>query len=73
MALSNELVAAIRILQNRGLPQEIKTKVKLHIADTIAISLAAHKGAPVVHQSISALKVGGASGNGRVISQPLTS
>lgn len=71
MALSNELVAAIRILQNRGLPQEIKDKVKLHIADTIAISLAAHKGAPVVHQSISALKVGGASGNGRVIGSPV--
>ena len=71
MTLSSELVGAIRARQHRGVPQEIQDKVKLHISDTIAISLAAHKGAPVARQSISALCLGGASGNGRVIGSPL--
>lgn len=71
MPLSRELAGAIRARQIRGLPQEIQDKVKIHISDTIAISLAAHKGAPVAQQSISALGLGGASGNGRVIGSPL--
>lgn len=71
MTLSSELVDAIRSRQHRGVPHEIQDKVKLHIADTIAISLAAHKGAPVARQSISALNLGGASGNGRVIGSPV--
>ena len=71
MTLSSELVDAIRARQHRGFPQEIQDNVKLHVADTIAISLAAHKGAPVAQQSISALSLGGARGNGRVIGSPV--
>ena len=47
LSLSEEIVHAVRQRQNRGLPEKIRGKVNLHIIDTIGISLAAYRGAPV--------------------------
>ncbi|EKN65337.1 hypothetical protein BABA_20681 [Neobacillus bataviensis LMG 21833] len=66
-SLSFDIVNAIRQRQNRGLPEEIHKKVILHISDTIGISLAAHKGAPIALQSISGISLGVEGGAGRVI------
>ena len=67
MSLSHEIVQAIRQRQKRGLPEEIREKVILHICDTIAISLAAYKGAPIALKSIAGLSIGVKGGTGRVI------
>lgn len=67
MSLSNEIVQAIRQRQKRGLPEHIREKVILHICDTIAISLAAYKGAPIALKSIAGLSIGVKGGIGRVI------
>ncbi|MEH7276611.1 MmgE/PrpD family protein [Neobacillus vireti] len=67
MSLSHEIVQAIRLRQKRGLPEEIRGKVILHICDTIGISLAAYKGAPIALQSIAGLSIGVKGGTGRVI------
>lgn len=67
LSLSHEIVKAIRQRQKRGLPEEIRKKVILHICDTIAISLAAYKGAPIALQSIAGLSIGVTGGTGRVI------
>ena len=67
LSLSLEIVSAIRYRQERGLPEEIRKKVILHIADTIGITLAAYKGAPIALKSISGISLGVAGGSGRVI------
>ncbi|MCM3725881.1 MmgE/PrpD family protein [Neobacillus cucumis] len=66
-SLSFDIINAIRQRQKRGLPEEVRKKVILHISDTIGISLAAHKGAPIALQSISGISVGVEGGAGRVI------
>ncbi|MDR7239227.1 MmgE/PrpD family protein [Neobacillus drentensis] len=67
MSLSHEIVHAIRQREKRGLPEEIREKVILHICDTIAISLASYKGAPIALKSIAALSIGVKGGTGRII------
>ena len=67
MTLSFEIIKTIRELQEGGLPREIREKTTLHIVDTIGISLAAYKGAPVALQSISGISLGTEGGVGRVI------
>ncbi|WP_338472322.1 MmgE/PrpD family protein [Niallia sp. XMNu-256] len=67
MSLSKEIVRAVRQRQNQGLPEEIRDKVILHITDTIGISLAAYKGAPVAFRAIKGISVGVSGGTGRVI------
>ena len=71
MTLSFEVVQTIRHLQEEGLSKEIREKVILHISDTIAISLAAHKGAPVALKSIAGISLGAEGGVGRVIGSKL--
>ncbi len=66
-SLSFDIINAIRQRQNRGLPEEVYKKVILHISDTIGISLAAHKGAPIALQSIAGISLGVEGGAGRVI------
>ncbi|WKA56965.1 MmgE/PrpD family protein [Planococcus shenhongbingii] len=70
MPLSMELVQAIRVRQNNGLPEEILEKARLHIKDTVAISLAAYKRAPIARQAIAALSIG-TSGSAKVIGSSL--
>ena len=53
MSLSEEIVHAVRQRQNQGLPEKIRGKVNLHIIDTIGISLAAYRGAPVALNAIN--------------------
>lgn len=67
MSLSHDIVQAIRQRQKRGLPKQIREKVILHICDTIAISLAAYKGAPIALKSIAGISIGVKGGSGRVI------
>jgi 2-methylcitrate dehydratase PrpD len=67
LSLSHEIVHAIRQRQKRGVPEEIREKVILHICDTIAISLASYKGAPIALKSIASLSIGVKGGAGRVI------
>lgn len=67
MSLSKEIVHAVRQRQNRGLPEKIRGKVNLHIIDTIGISLAAYRGAPVALNAIMGISVGVSGGTGRVI------
>lgn len=70
LTLSTEWIQAIRIRQKQGLPEKIAEKTKLHIKDTVAISLAAQKRAPTAHQSMLAMAMG-ASGTGKVIGSPM--
>ncbi|WP_419888249.1 MmgE/PrpD family protein [Neobacillus niacini] len=67
MSLSHEIVQAIRQRQKQGVPEHIRKKAILHICDTIAISLASYKGAPVALKSIAGLSIGVTGGTGRVI------
>ena len=67
MSLSKEIVHAVRQRQNRCLPEKIRDKVNLHIIDTIGISLAAYRGAPVALNAITGISVGVSGGTGRVI------
>lgn len=67
LTLSVDVVRMIRQLQENGLSEEIRKKVSLHISDTIGISLAAYKGAPVALQAISGISIGAEGGVGRVI------
>ncbi|KKK39147.1 hypothetical protein WQ57_05070 [Mesobacillus campisalis] len=67
MSLSTEVVRAVIRSQKRGLPEEIREKVILHICDTIGISLAAYKGAPVALKSIAGISLGVKGGTGRVM------
>jgi len=67
LSLSVEVIRAIRQRQERGLPQEIRDKVILHISDTVGIALAAYKGAPIALQAMSGISLGVEGGFGRVI------
>ncbi|WP_428911722.1 MmgE/PrpD family protein [Niallia sp. Krafla_26] len=67
MSLSNEIVRAVRQRQSQGLSEDIRSKVILHIMDTIGISLAAYKGAPVALRAIQGISFGVEGGMGRVI------
>lgn len=67
MALSIQIIDMIRKRQELGLPEEIRQKVKLHIADTIGIALAAHKGAPIALKALAGISSGSEGGCGRVI------
>jgi 2-methylcitrate dehydratase PrpD len=67
LSLSHQIVQAIRQRQKRGLPEQIREKVILHVCDTIAISLASYKGAPIALKSIAGLSIGVKGGTGRVI------
>lgn len=67
MPLSFDAISSIRIRQKKGLPKDVHEKVKIHIADTIGISLAAYKGAPIALQAIKGISVGTRAGTGKVI------
>lgn len=67
LSLSREIVNVIRQKLNLGLPEEVREKCILHIADTIGISLAAYKGAPVALKSISGISLGASGGSGKLI------
>ncbi len=71
LSLSLNIINAIRQRQKRGLPEEIRKKVELHILDTVGISLAAYKGPVVALQSISGISLGIDGGAGKVIGSRL--
>ncbi|MDQ0257121.1 2-methylcitrate dehydratase PrpD [Evansella vedderi] len=61
------IIQAIRLRQEKGIPESIREKAKLHILDTLAISFAAYKGAPIARKSISSILLGSGGGRGRIL------
>ncbi len=59
--LATELVR-LMLRKRAEIPQAVRAKARLHIADTIGISLAAVRGSPVGERVLRAQRVGGASG-----------
>jgi 2-methylcitrate dehydratase PrpD len=71
MSLSKEVVRTVRAMQAAGLTEDLRRKVKLHIADTIGAMLAAGRLSPAAGRAISAVAHGAAGGTGRVIGSHL--
>ena len=65
--LSRRIVAALLARRAVGLPEMLRRKTRLHIADSIGIALAARSGLPIGTQVIAAMGAGCGTGNGTVI------
>jgi len=67
LLLAQRLAARISAATRQALPADVEAKARRHIADTLAISLAAMRTSAEVAAALRAALAGGASGRARVI------